>query len=98
LQVAGIAVFGPASVWHAGSHKIGSSNPACVRYFGQRARIVVDPLLGPPRLSVVLAVRAWLTICCAARSVSARSLSIAAARRRPRAAPIAAFGDVLCVS
>src|SRR2546429_5062244 len=46
LQADGIATFGPAlSVWHAGSHKISSSNPALVRYFGQRARIIVDPLL-----------------------------------------------------
>src|SRR5882672_11675486 len=47
LQVAGIATLGPApSVWHAGSHKISSSNPALVRYLRQRARIIVNPLLG----------------------------------------------------
>src|SRR5437879_911948 len=51
LQVTGIATLGPTPiVWHAGSHKISSSNPACVRYLRQCARIVVDPLLCRRRL------------------------------------------------
>src|SRR5882762_6683717 len=54
LQVAGIATLGPAlRVWHAGSHKISSSNPALVRYLRQRARIIVDPLLGRGRVGVL---------------------------------------------